>query len=170
MFYLDLFRALQQEQVEYVVVGGLALVFHDVERTTMDVDLVLAMNNQNLGRFLKVANELKLAPTLPVPITSLCNADQIETWIREKHLIAFSLHSTSNTLPTVDIIVKPKVPFEKMYHDRIEKDLSGVRVSFACIDDLIELKTGTGRPIDASDIKALGVARRAMAGKTHGEN
>ena len=163
MFYLDLFKALHKERVEYVLVGGLAIVFHGVERSTMDVDLVLAMNNENLQRFLHVATTLQLAPILPVPLAALCDARQIDEWIREKHLIAFSLHSRSPNLPTVDIIVRPKVPFDKMYRNRIEKDLNDIRISFASIDDLVELKIGTGRKQDASDIKALEIVRRTQA-------
>jgi hypothetical protein len=163
MFYLDLFKALQKERVDYVLVGGLAVNFHGVERATMDVDLTLAMDNNNLQRFLKAATKLKLKPMLPVPLASLCNEKQIDEWLRTKHLIAFSLHSPSGTLPTVDIIVRPKVSFKKIYRDRIEKDLNGVAVSFASVNDLIALKTGTGRQQDASDIKALKIVRRLAA-------
>jgi len=171
MFYLDLFRALQHEEVEYVVVGGLAVMFHGVERSTMDVDLVLAMSEENLRRFLVVATSLQLAPTLPVPLASLCDARQMETWVREKNLIAFSLHSKSGSLPTVDIIVQPKIPFDMMYRDRLEKEIGDVRVNFASIDALIALKTGTGRTQDASDVRALQVVKRVESDEdTNGKN
>ena len=65
MFYLDLFRALQKHEVRYVVVGGVAINLHGVERATMDADLVLAMDQANLQRFLKAASELALKPLLP---------------------------------------------------------------------------------------------------------
>ena len=71
MFYLDLFRTLQEERVDYVVVGGLAINLHGVERATMDVDLVLAMDDANLRRFLGAAKKLKLEPSLPVPTEAL---------------------------------------------------------------------------------------------------
>jgi len=160
MFYLDLFRALQDERVEYVVVGGLAINLHGVERATMDVDLVLAMDEANLRRFLSAATRLKLKPTLPVPLEALCDARQIDTWVREKRLIAFSLHPASPNLPTVDIIVRPAVPFDVMHRNRIEKDIGGVRFSLASVEDLIALKTATGRKQDASDIEALRVVAR----------
>jgi len=160
MFYLDLFRALQEERVDYVVVGGLAINLHGVERATMDVDLVLAMDESNLRCFLNAARRLKLKPALPVPLETLCDAKQLDTWVIEKHLIAFSLHSASPNLPTVDIIVRPAVPFDRMYRNRIDKDIGGVRLSLASIEDLIALKTGTGRKQDASDIEALKIARR----------
>jgi predicted nucleotidyltransferase len=160
MFYLDLFRTLHEERVEYLVVGGLAINLHGVERATMDVDLVLAMNEGNLRCFLKAATRLRLKPVLPVQLEALCDSRQLDTWIDEKHLIAFSLQSTSPNLPTVDIIVRPAVPFERMYRNRIDKDIGGVRLSLASIDDLIALKTGTGRKQDVSDIEALKIARR----------
>ena len=160
MFYLDLFRTLQEERVDYVVVGGLAINLHGVERATMDVDLVLAMDEGNLRRFLAAATRLKLNPSLPVRLEALCDARQLDTWVREKHLIAFSLHAASPNVPTVDIIVRPAVPFEQMIRNRVEKDVGGVHLSLACIDDLILLKTGTGRKQDASDIEALKIARR----------
>jgi len=160
MFYLDLFRALQEEQVNYVVVGGLAINLHGVERATMDVDLVLAMDDANLRRFLVAATRLQLKPSLPVPLEALCNADQLDAWVRDKHLIAFALRSASPNTPTVDIIVRPQVPFETIYRNRIEKDIGGVQFKLASIEDLIALKSGTGRKQDASDIDALQVVMR----------
>jgi len=163
MFYLDLFRALQKHKVQYVVVGGIAINLHGVERATMDVDLVLAMDEANLQRFLRAAAELDLKPSLPVKIESLCNAAQLDEWVREKHMIAFCLRPPSKTAPSIDIIVQPKVSFKTMYRNRIEKDIGGVRFQLASIDDLIALKTDTGRNQDASDIIALNKVKQILA-------
>ena len=164
MFYLDLFRELQKHDVQYVVVGGIAINLHGVERATMDVDLVLAMDEGNLQRFLRVATELELKPSLPVKIESLCNAAQLDEWVRDKHMIAFNLRPASKTAPSVDIVVQPKVPFETMYRNRVEKDIGGVRFKLASIDDLIALKTNTGRKQDASDIAALNKVKQISTG------
>ena len=56
--------------------------------------------------------------------------------------------------------MRPTLSFEQMRLNRIEKDLGGVRLSLASIEDLIALKTGTGRKQDASDIDALRIAQR----------
>lgn len=164
MFYLDLFRELQKHDVQYVVVGGIAINLHGVERATMDVDLVLAMNEANLQRFLRVATELELKPSLPVKIESLCDAAQLDKWVKEKHMIAFCLRPSSKTAPSVDIIVRPTVSFESMYQNRVEKDIGGVRFKLVSVDDLIALKTGTGRTKDASDIVALNKVKQIVAG------
>ena len=165
MFYLDLFRELQKYEVQYVVVGGIAINLHGVERATMDVDLVLAMDEANLQRFLRVATELELKPSLPVKIDSLCNAAQLDEWVREKNMIAFCLRPPSKTAPSLDIVVRPKVSFETMYRNRIEKDIGGIRFKLASIDDLIALKTDTGRNQDASDIVALKKVKQIARGK-----
>lgn len=163
MFYLDLFRELQKHDVQYVVVGGIAINLHGVERATMDVDLVLAMDESNLRRFLAAARTLQLRPTLAVELEALCSAEQLDEWVREKHMIAFCLRPPSKTAPSIDIIVRPKVSFETMYRNRIEKDISGTRFQLASIEDLIALKTDTGRNQDASDIVALNKVRQISA-------
>jgi hypothetical protein len=39
VFYLDLFRVLDEKCVHYFLIGGLAMNLHGVPRTTMDVDM-----------------------------------------------------------------------------------------------------------------------------------
>lgn len=164
MFYLDLFRELQKHEVRYLVVGGIAINLHGVERATMDVDLVLAMDDSNLQRFLAAAKMLRLHPSLPVALETLCDVTQLDEWVREKHMIAFCLRPPSKTAPSIDILVRPKVSFETMYRNRIEKDIDGVQFKVASIDDLIALKTNTGRNQDASDIAALNKVKQISAG------
>jgi hypothetical protein len=162
MFYLDLFSELQKHEVRYLVVGGIAINLHGVERATMDVDLVLAMDEDNLQRFLRAANSLALKPSLPVQLEALADASQVEDWVQKRRLIAFSLRPPSRSAPSIDIVVRPKVPFDTMYQNRLEKEIGGVRLSVASIDDLIALKTDTGRNQDASDIEALNKVRQVL--------
>lgn len=43
MFYQDLFSAFSRHQVDYVLIGGLAVSLHGIERATMDIDVTVAM-------------------------------------------------------------------------------------------------------------------------------
>jgi hypothetical protein len=97
----------------------------------MAVDLVLAMDEANLQRFLRAAAELELKPSLPVKIESLCNAAQLDKWVREKHMIAFCLRPPSKTAPSIDIIVRPKVAFDLLHRNRIKSqtDFCGKQVT-----------------------------------------
>jgi hypothetical protein len=155
MFYLDLFRALDREQVRYLLVGGLALNIHGVERATMDVDLMLALDAGNLGAFKRAAQALQLTPLQPVALDDLADPAKRETWVKQKHMITFALRPPEAMAPTVDILLAPPLDFADAWKHRIEKDLGGVRLSLAAVDDLIAMKTGTGRQSDASDVAAL---------------
>jgi predicted nucleotidyltransferase len=44
MFYEELFRQLNKKRIDYVVVGGVALVMHGVVRFTADLDLMLHLD------------------------------------------------------------------------------------------------------------------------------
>ncbi len=53
-----------------MLVGGLAVQLHGFQRSTFDIDPVLAMNGDNLSRFIGVAKGLGLTPVIPVAIES----------------------------------------------------------------------------------------------------
>ncbi len=59
MFYEELFRQLNRKHIDYVVVGGVALVMHGVVRLTADLDLMLHLEEKNLRRFVDLMNELR---------------------------------------------------------------------------------------------------------------
>lgn len=155
MFYLDLFRELHRHHVRYLLVGGVAVNLHGAERMTMDVDLMIAQDAVNLPKFLAAARALKLRPNLPVTLEQFCDADTLAAWIRDKHMLAFQLRPPEVEAPSIDVLVKPVVDFEAAYGRRVTLNVEGVDVSIAAIEDLVALKSGTGRVIDESDIRAL---------------
>lgn len=164
MFYLDLFRALERENVRYLLIGGLALNIHGVERATMDIDLMLAMDTDNLHAFIRAAQELGMQPVAPVLLEDLADTTQVRRWIEEKHMIAFGLRPRAPSAPTLDILIRPRIDFEQAWQRRVEKNLGNERIQLAHIDDLIGLKTGTGRLRDQSDIAALERLKQLGAG------
>lgn len=155
MFYAKFFKALHEEGVRYVLVGGVAVNLHGVERATGDVDLLLALDGENLGRFYRVARQLALKPVVPVKLEDFSDAAKVESWIREKHMLAFALRSGDRLDPTVDILVQPAVAFDEAHARAVSMDLGGTPITVAAIEDLIRLKTGTGREKDRGDIDAL---------------
>lgn len=155
MFYLDLFRALQDEKVRYLVVGGVAVNLHGIGRLTVDVDLMLALDSGNLGRFVGVARRFPLKPVIPVSLDDFTDSAKVAGWIRDKGMLAFALRSSDPATPTVDVLVRPAVPFDEAWARRVSRTVEGVEVPIASIEDIIRLKTNTGRQKDEADIKAL---------------
>jgi hypothetical protein len=155
MFYIDLFSALNRHHVQYLLIGGLAVSLHGVERSTMDIDITVAMRPDNLAALIAMAQELKLSPVLPVPIESLKNLDLLKQWHQEHNLEAFALRTEELAGVTLDILLFPPIDFASMYSRAVTFNIGNVDIQVASIDDLITLKKAVGRPVDLSDIQHL---------------
>lgn len=156
----ELLCALSEGQVRYVLVGGLAVQLHGYMRSTFDIDLVLAMDDDNLSRFTAVAKRFGLKPSIPVPIDALRDAGQIEQWHREKRMLAFALREPQVGGGVVDILVRPEVPFEQLMENAVEGKLFAHQVWIASIEDLLVMKRAANRPKDQLDVVALEKIKR----------
>jgi hypothetical protein len=156
----ELLCALSAAQIRYVLVGGMAVQLHGYMRSTFDIDLVLAMNDENLVRFIDVAKRFGLIPSIPVSIDSLRNAEQIEQWHREKGMLAFALREPQIGGGVVDILVRPEVPFDRLMNNAVAGQLFAQQVWIASIDDLLTMKRVANRPKDLLDIAALEKIKR----------
>jgi hypothetical protein len=155
VFYLDLFSALHRHEVEYALIGGLAVALHGVERNTMDVDIALALSPGNVDRFLQAAQELNLTPVLPVPIATLRDTETLRDWRQRRHLQAFGLRAPGVAGVTLDVLLFPPIDPQTLHQRALLLDIAGVPVRVAAIDDLIVLKQHAGRPLDLDDVAHL---------------
>jgi len=155
MFYLDLFRCLHEHRARYLLVGGLAMNLHGVPRMTMDVDIVLALDDANLDSFIACARKLGLKPQAPVPLESLKDPAQRKQWIETKHMIAFALSAPQAMGVTVDVLIRHPLDTEAAFAAAVTREIDGVPVPLCAIKDMIKLKQGTGRQQDAADVEHL---------------
>lgn len=164
----DLIKMLVEAKVKFVLVGGLAVALHGYQRATLDVDVVLAMDAENLQRFLAVAKASGLRPTMPVQLDSLMQPELIEQWYREmgqagksrsgcsqKGMLAFSVRGSETVAAVLDILVRPVIPFADLLRDAVMLDVGAITVPVASIEHLIAMKTDTGRSKDLIDIEEL---------------
>lgn len=151
----DILRALADTGVQFVLVGGFAVQLHGFVRTTIDLDLVLAMDDANLTKFIDVAKQFGLAPIIPVSIDSLKNAKQIDQWHKEKGMLAFALREPQVSGSVIDVLVRPEVAFEQLQIDAATVDLFGRSVKIASIEHLLFMKRIANRPKDRIDVEAL---------------
>ena len=140
MFYLDLFRALQEEKVRYLVAGGVGVNLHRIGHPTMEVDLMLALDARNLGRFVAVARGFPLDPVLPAKLEDIADANKVRSWIEDKGTLAFALLSSDPTTPVVHILLKSVVPFEEAWARRALRTVEEVEISIASFEDIVRLK------------------------------
>lgn len=164
MSMYNLLATLSGAEVDYVLIGGLAVTLHGYQRVTMDVDVVLAMNDTNLAKFIDSAKQAGLKPVLPISIDALRDAALIDQWHREKGMLAFALRGPDMMATVIDVLVRPVVSFEELRRNAVVKRIGTLSIPVADIDDLIRLKTGTGRTKDVLDIEELGKIKQQLTG------
>ncbi len=146
--------ALNRADVRYLVVGGVAVVLHGYLRTTVDLDLVVGLDQENLGRALEELSRLGYHPRAPVRISDFGDPKTRRRWIREKGLEVFSLWNDAGMLE-LDLFAEEPFDFDEVYARAPEVRLETVSVKVISIEDLIALKAKADRPRDREDIKAL---------------
>jgi len=150
-----LFKALNDGGVRYIVVGGLAVVLHGHPRLTVDVDLVVDLDEEQARRAIDTLVALGLHPRVPVNPREFADRSIRERWIRDRGMQVFSMIDPSNPMRVVDLFVEHPVPFEDLWSRSEEFELRGTTVRVASIPDLIHLKRLAGRSQDRADIEQL---------------
>lgn len=150
-----LFKALNDAGVRYVVVGGLAVVLHGHARLTVDVDLVVDLDEGEALRAIDALVGLGLRPRAPVRARDFADQTVRSAWIRDRGMQVFSMFDPSNPMRVVDLFVDHPIPFETLWSRSEVLELQGTTVRVAAIPDLIHLKRLAGRPQDLADIEQL---------------
>ena len=153
--FLSLFVALNQRNVRYVLVGGLAVVIYGVDRITADVDLAVDLASESATDFVRVLTDAGFRPMLPVNAQMFADAAVRGRWLRERQMQVFSFWDPQHTRPSVDVFIADVLPFEELWSDSRSIALDGVDIRVASIEHLIRMKTLAGRPQDLSDIERL---------------
>ena len=145
------------------------MALHGYLRVTMDVDVVLAPDDENLAKFVDCAKSANLTPVLPNPIDSLRDAALIDQWHRETGMLSFALRGPDVMATAIDVLVRPVVSYDELKRNAVTKRIGPLAIPVASIDDLITLKTGTGRSKDFLDIEELRRIKLQLAEGRHGE-
>ncbi len=147
-----LFAALQQEGVEYLVAGGVAVNLYGIERATGDIDIVLNLDEENMNRFIAAAGKLGLAPKEPVALETLRDPVQRKQWVEKKHQSVFSLLDPKAPFFQLNVLIQTPFPFAEVYAERETMRYGEVDIPVIPIPALIKMKTASDRPQDKSDV------------------
>jgi hypothetical protein len=146
---------LERAGVRYLVVGGVAVVLHGYLRTTLDLDLVLQLERDNVERALAALAELGFQPQAPVPLGAFADPEIRETWLRDKNMTVFSLWHPDHPGFVVDLFVQEPFDFDAVYRRALRIPLTGTEATVVSREDLIVMKRAAGRARDLEDIAAL---------------
>jgi len=149
--FKKLFSHLNASHVRYLVAGGMAVNLYGIERATADIDMVLALNKENLDKFIDVAKALGLKPKIPVKLDDLSDSQKRKEWAETKNMTVFSLYDPRNSFLILDVFIEEPFDFEKVYKLREKRNFENTTISVVPIKELITMKEKTGRPQDEAD-------------------
>ncbi len=149
--------ALADRGVSFVVAGGVALVLHGVERVTLDLDVAVRWEPENLRGFLEVVDALGLKPRAPVAAGDLLDPRKVAAMIEEKEAFVFTFVDPSLPLRQVDVFLREDHSFERLSTDAETVSLWGRSFRVVSKRRLLALKRGIQppRPKDKFDIEEL---------------
>ena len=149
-------RGLNEANVRYLVVGGLAVMAHGYMRATRDVDLIIDLDPDNVLQAMKVLKEVGYAPKVPVPIEQFSDEALRESWAKEKGMVAFPLWSDNYPAVFVDVFIRAPFDFEQAYEKRVTTAVGpDLQAPIVSLQDLLFLKRQANRPKDLQDIYYL---------------
>ena len=112
--YQTLFIALAKNKINYLVAGGFAVNFHQVNRSTIDLDLILHLEKENVLAFDRIMSQLGYKPRLPVSGKDFANEETRKKWMKEKNMLVFSYIHSQNMLEVIDIFAEEPKPFSEL--------------------------------------------------------
>ena len=136
----DLLATLERHQVRYLIIGGLAFIYHAKPRYTKDMDLWIGPAAENVAR----ANRALAAfgsPTLLDPH----RPDEI-----------LQLGVAPNR---IDLLRETGLDFEQVWPGRIEGRYGRAAASWIDIDSLIAIKSRIDHPRHREDVRVLELVR-----------
>ena len=150
---LELIKRLVEFEIEFVVCGGVACVLQGCDRVTLDVDVYIPMNRDNLTRLVSMANSAGLHPRNPEPIESLLSRERREQWINEKNALVYTLRDSSGMIQ-LDIFLDYPISWEELRSTSDPFEIDGIRFLVSSRRNLIRAKEAV-RPIRAKDIEDI---------------
>lgn len=139
--FRELLQALAAQKVEYLVVGGYAVIYHGEPRFTRDLDLWIRPSAGN-------ANRLMMAfKAFGMPLLDIEEAD-------------FAKPGTQYVIgaPPVAIDFLTSVTaldFDQCWSRRIVDDIDEIKVNYLAREDLIASKKAVDRDQDRADVRKL---------------
>lgn len=155
MEFFELLKSIVNSGVRFLVVGGIAVNLHGIERPTKDIDLVVYLEKKNLLKFLRLMACLGFKPRVPVNATDFADSKKRQDWIKNKNMVVFSFYHEQDIMKVIDVFVRHPLPFAAMYRRRELIQVDQIKIPVIGIMDLIKLKQKAGRMQDLSDISAL---------------
>jgi hypothetical protein len=91
--YQTIFRELNKEKIDYLVVRELAVNFHGIPRMTYHIDLMILLDPGNIRKLVSKLLNWGYRSRAPVNPDDLADEKKRASWIQKKNMKAFTFHN-----------------------------------------------------------------------------
>jgi len=141
--FQDFLVALNDTGVEYLLVGGYAVVLHGYHRTTGDMDVWINPTKENYRRMINAFTAFGLPPDAISESDFLTNE-------------SMDVYTFGRPPVCLDIMSKVKgLEFSECYYKALEDSSQGFNIKLISYNHLIASKKAAGRLRDLNDIQKL---------------
>lgn len=134
------FASFQENDVQYVVIGGVAAILHGVPRATFDCDILIEASEENARRTLLALERAGLGTASMTTADQLC-ATEVTIF---KDYVRLDVQTRT-----------PGLDFEGAWARRETREHDGQRFFILSKADLIASKKAAGRKVDMEDVRLL---------------
>lgn len=139
--FLDFIICLNEQRVDFVLVGGYALGMHGIVRATADIDFLYRRTRKNVQRVCRALVEFG-APNDVIDEQALMTRDIVTQFGQPPYRI--------DLLSSID-----GVTFGEVWRGAILSTVDGHRVRVIGLHELAKNKVATGRTRDKEDVRRL---------------
>jgi hypothetical protein len=146
-----LLRVLVQYEVEFLVLGGIAVYVHGYTRLTEDVDILPNPSTPNMRRLGAALADLQAVATGTGGV-------RLELDLSDPESLAVGNYFLDTRLGALDLVngARPDLKrYRKLEANAVEAQLEELTIRVLGKDDLIDMKREAGRDKDLRDIAAL---------------
>jgi predicted nucleotidyltransferase len=146
---------LTEAGVDFVVIGGIAVILSGYGRTTRDLDIMFAPDAANLTALGNVLTDLD---------ATLRGVEEEVGFVPDARTLAgVQLLTLTTSLGWLDVHkqVGGVASYQQLRDRAVRVVIDDITVLVASVDDLLAMKTAAGRDVDRTDIAALEAIKRA---------
>ncbi len=136
--FINVLKALDDQNVDYILIGGIAVILHGYERLTTDIDLFLENKKENIKKLKKALESIFDDPSI----------EEISSEELNKYPVI--RYGTPNGF-NIDIMtnIGEIFSYDDLEYETIEYE--GIKIKLGTLETLIKMKKDTMRYKDRAD-------------------
>lgn len=139
--FKDMLRLLEEHEVDYLIVGGYAVIRYTQPRYTKDIDLWIRPTSENARKAVKAFREFG------IPMIEVSESDLAEEGLQ--YMVGLPPNA-------IDFLTTIKgLNFDEAWNNRCVFETSHGRLLYLGVSDLVAAKKAMGRPQDLADVDEI---------------